>query len=197
VQISQVIESAVSGFQFRDGIEPSADGNVAVLQVKDIRDGSDIRRENLARVRIEKDIEPYTLKSGYVLFLSRGHRPIATALVDPPPNTIVPNYFYIIRPKPTVLPGYLAWVINSAQAQAQLQLVNKGSHMPMVSKTDFLQLEIDVPPLDVQKTIVALDELSRREQQLSDELLATKRKLIEHLCVRAASGQTGKDHQNG
>ena len=65
--------------------------------------------------------------------------------------------------------------------------------MPMVSKSDFLQLDIDLPPVDVQRTIVALTYLSRREQLLSDELLTKKRNLIEQLCARAASGRAGKD----
>lgn len=193
MNITQVIESAVTGYQFRDRIEPSAGGNVAVLQVKDLKDGGEVRREDLALIRIEKDIEPYSVKPGDVLFLSRGQRLFATALADPPHNMIVPNYFYILRPRAVVLAGYLAWFINSPKAQTQLRLVHTGSHMPMVSKSDFLQLEIDLPPLGMQRTIVALDELSRREQRLSDELLSKKRNLIEQVCARAASGRARKD----
>lgn len=193
MKIARLIESAVTGYQFRGRIEPSANGNVAVLQVKDLKDGGEIRIEDLAMIQVDKDIESYAVKPGDVLFLSRGHNLFATTLADPPPNMIVPNYFYILRPKPVVLPAYLAWFINSPKAQTQLRLVHTGSHMPMVSKSDFLQLEIDVPPLSVQGTIVALDELSRREQRLSDELLSKKRNLIEQLCARAASGRAGKD----
>ena len=194
MNITQVIESAVTGYQFRDRIEPSADGNVAVLQVKDLRDGGEVCREDLALIRIDKDVGPYSVKPGDVLFLSRGQHLFATTLADPPPNTIVPNYFYILRPRPVVLPAYLAWFINSPKAQEQLRLVHTGSHMPMVSKSDFLQLDIDLPPLDAQRTIVALDGLARREQRLSNELLAKKRQLIDQLCVRAASGRVEKDH---
>lgn len=193
MKITQVIESAVTGFQFRGRIEPHPDGNVAVLQVKDLKDGGELRREDLALIRFDKDVEAYSIQPGDVLFLSRGQNLFATALAEPPHDMIVPNYFYILRPKPVVLPAYLAWFINSPKAQAQLRLVHTGSHMPMVSKSDFLQLEIDLPPLSVQETIVALDELSRREQRLSDELLSKKRNLIEILCAQAASGRDGKD----
>lgn len=194
VKITELIESAVTGYQFRDRIEPSADGNVAVLQVKDLKDGGEVRREDLVQVQIEKDITRYSVNPGDVLFLSRGSRLFAIFLADPPRDTIVPNYFYILRPRPVVLPAYLAWFINSPNAQSQLRLVHTGTHMPMVSKSDFLRLHVDVPPLDVQRTIVALDQLSQREQRLSDQLLSKKRSLIEHISARAASRRAGKDH---
>ncbi len=194
MKLTRVIESAVTGYQFRGRIEPQPDGNVAVLQVKDLKDGGGIRREDLVLIHIAKEVGPQRVRPGDVLFLSRGQRLFATAVLDPPPNTIVPNYFYILRPRPVVLPAYLAWFVNSPKAQAQLRLVHTGTHMPMVSKSDFMQLEIDVPPLNVQENIVALDDLARREQALSDELLSKKRELVEQLCARAASGRAKKDH---
>ncbi len=192
MRITKVVESITTGFQFRGRVEPDPNGNVAVLQVKDLKDGGTVRPADLVTVRIDKDFEQYMVRPGDVLFLSRGHRLSAVVVGDLPRNIIVPNYFYILRPKPVVVPEYLAWFINSAKAQAQLRLVQTGSHMPIVAKSEFSQLEIDLPPLDVQQLIVGVDGLARQEQLLLTELLATKKQLIDQICVRAASGRAGK-----
>lgn len=196
VKITSVVESIDTGFQFRGRVEPDAKGNVAVLQVKDLKDGdrarARARADELVNVRIEKDIGPYRVRPGDVLFLSRGHRLFAVAMVEVFGDIIVPNYFYILRPKPTVVPSYLAWFINSAKAQAQLKLVHKGTHMPIVAKSDFSQLQIDLPPLDVQQAVVTVDDLARQEHRLLSELLDTRRKLIDHICARAANGRARK-----
>jgi hypothetical protein len=192
VKITSVVESIDTGFQFRGRVEPDAKGNVAVLQVKDLKDGARLDAAALVNVRIEKDIELYRVRPGDVLFLSRGHRLIATAVDDISGDIIVPSYFYVLRPKPLVLPKYLAWAINAPKVQAQLKLVHKGTHMPIVSKADFSQLRIDLPSLDVQRQIVALDELARHEQRLLVELFDTKRKLIDQVCARAANGRVKK-----
>jgi hypothetical protein len=184
-----------SGYQFRGRVEHDPAGEVAVLQVKDLKgaayggDAQHVSRESLIHIKADKNYSHFFIRPGDVLFLSRGHRVFATALSDPPPETVVPNYFYMVRPKDeTVLPGYLAWYINSPRAQNQLKLVHAGSHMPLVSMADFAELKIDVPPLAVQQNIVALADLARRERQLMGELTATKQQLIEFICSRAATG---------
>jgi hypothetical protein len=193
VKITSVVQSIDTGFQFRGRVEPHTRGNVAVLQVKDLKVGARFRATVLVSVRIDKDIEPYRVRPGNVLFLSRGHRLSAVAVEeDTDGDIIVPNYFYILRPKPSIVPAYLAWFINSAKSQEQLRLVHKGTHMPIVAKSDFMQLQIDLPSLDVQQRIVAVDGLARREQRLLLELLDTKKTLINQVCAQAASGRARK-----
>jgi hypothetical protein len=185
-----------AGYQFRGRVEHDPAGEIAVLQVKDLKGAGDgvadaqhVCRESLVRVKAEKNFSRFFVRPGDVLFLSRGHRVFATALADPPPETVVPNYFYIVRPlSETLLPAYLAWYINAPRAQAQLKLVHAGSHMPLVSQTDFAELEIAVPPLDVQRRIVALADLARQEERLMHELITAKHQLVETICSRAVRG---------
>ena len=192
MKVSHIAEIS-SGYQFRGRVQPDAAGNVAVLQVKDLKDGDmlpRIDRAALATVHFEKDPSKYLLEPGDVLFLSRGHRVFAAAIGDVPANVIIPNYFYRLRPKRSagsVLPEYLAWYLNSPKAQAQIKLVHAGSHMPVVALNDFNDLLIEVPPVAVQKSIVAVASLARREQQLLRELLELKQRLIDHVCVLAVS----------
>lgn len=201
MKLSQIADIS-AGYQFRGRLQPDAAGNLAVLQVKDVKnDGlpACIDRRSLSTVTFEKDASRYMLVPGDVLFLSRGHRLFATVFNDVPPHVIVPNYFYRLRAKLTgtasdvVLPEYLAWYLNSPKAQAQLKLVHAGSHMPVVALNDFVDLRIDMPPLTIQKSIVAVAALAQREQQLMRELLDVKKKLVDKVCALAVSkSKSGK-----
>ncbi|HTV48650.1 MAG TPA: restriction endonuclease subunit S [Phycisphaerae bacterium] len=192
------LASIQAGYQFRRRIEPSEDGNASVIQVNDLKENHDLKSRRLARVKLAKGTESYRVQDGDVLFLSRGHKLFATAIANPPPDAIVPNYFYIIRPKTEyVLPEYLAWYINQPKTQSHLAPVRAGTYMPIVAKSDFSELEIEVPPIPVQRIIVALAELARRELSLLHNLQESRQQLIEQLCMQAAMRPTMKGKNNG
>jgi restriction endonuclease S subunit len=177
----------LSGFQFRGRVEPDPRGDVAVIQVKDIVAGQPLRLEELTRVKIEKEIENYSVTKGDILFLSRGQRLNATLIDQPLHRTIAPGYFFIVRPDPSaIVPAYLAWFINQEPAQNQLKPSHAGTHMPMVPMSAFRELRIDVPPLSTQQTIVRLSELAEQEHRLVAELQDVRDTLLQHICLRAA-----------
>lgn len=191
------IASVRSGFQFRGPIVPDPSGKVRLIQIDDAADGRPLRGDHLTTVRLDRDPAPYLVAAGDVLFLSRGHRSFARAIVEPLRDTITYSYFFIARPKSdAVLPAYLAWYINQPPAQEFLRQARTGTHMPLVPMAAFVRLSIMVPPLDVQRGIVAVAELAGRERWLLDELHQAREKMIQQVCLRAASGFAGKGHQS-
>jgi len=102
-----------------------------------------------------------------VLFLDRGHRLDAVAVPELPPNTIATGYSFILRPNLRVmLPEYLAWSLNQPDSRASLRPFHRGGHIPMVSRSDVEELRIQVPPLDVQRRILTLNNLLDQEHRL-------------------------------
>jgi hypothetical protein len=159
---------------------------VRVIQIKDIPDRHRLRADELDEVDLYHDPGPYEVRQGDVLFLVRGHNPFATPVVDPVNCTIAAGYFVIIRAKSdAVTPEYLAWYMNQPDFQSALKPLMRGSHMPLVTKSDVESLAVRVPPMDVQRTIVALDGLARREQELL-AALASKRAELHQAINRAA-----------
>jgi restriction endonuclease S subunit len=61
--------------------------------------------------------------------------------------------------------------------------------MAFVPKEALATLPVDLPPSDVQHSIVALDALLRRERRLTDELLEQRARLVQTLTKRAAAGK--------
>ncbi len=182
------IASIRAGYQFRGKVEPDPDGNVAVVQIKDIEDRRRLNTSSLARVAFDRPVEQYIVGRGDVLFLSRGHRQFATAIDADLRDTIAAGYFYILRTNNgSVRPDFLAWYLNQQPMQDKFKQVAKGSHMPFVSMAEFQELQIPVPSLDVQARIVALAELAEREQGLLAELASRRAELVQCLSLGAAN----------
>jgi restriction endonuclease S subunit len=185
------IANIQSGYQFRGKVEPDTDGNVALLQIKDIEDRRRITPETIDRIDFEKAYDQYLIHPGDVLFLSRGHKQFALAIEEEMPDTIASGYFYILRLVTDHLrPAFLAWYINQAPFQAQLAQLSQGSHMPFVSKNEFQDLPVPIPALELQDTIVALFELAEQEHSILTELAEKRSALIQSLTLAAAAHAT-------
>ena len=182
------------GYQFRGKVLPDAEGNVQVIQIKDIAADLRIDVADLTPVKLDRP-EPYLAQQGDVLFLSRGRRLYAALVPAVAPNTIATGYFFIMRPKlGVVLPFYLAWSLNQGDFQESLRPCLRGSHIPMVSKVDVQELRITVPPLDVQRRISKLNDLLDEERRLSAIIEQKRSALIQAVSHKLMLGQLeGKD----
>jgi hypothetical protein len=176
-----------SGYQFREKIVSDPDAPIGVVQIKDIEDRRRLNPATLDRVVLDRDPRPYMTTAGDVLFLSRGHRQFAVPVEVPLRDTVASSYFYILRPAaPNVVPEYLAWYLNQAPMQEIFKSLAKGTHMPFVSKTEFQDLEIPLPSVEVQRRITAVAELAQREQDLLAEFSKKRYQLIQSLTIAAA-----------
>jgi hypothetical protein len=178
--------SIQTGYQFRGKIEPVEEGTHRVIQPKDIDDRGRLQEQGLDRVTPKRDVDPFLVRPGDVLFLSRGSRPVAVSVVEPLEATFASSYFFLVRPvQGLVRPRYLAWAINVA-LRPQVATLMQGTHVPQVSIADFGDLPVDLPPLGVQDQIVALDDLGRRERHLAEEVARRRAELVRLACIRAS-----------
>ncbi len=174
------------GYQFRGKVESNDRPNVRVIQIKDLTPGRRLRVDELAAVRLERP-EPYLVRQGDVLFLSRGHRLYAAAIAEPVEDVIATGYFFILRLETkTVDPIYLEWYLNAPIFQERLRPLMRGSHMPLVSKSDFQELSIHVPDSETQARIVGLNQLFEHQKQLELELQEKRAELFRAVCETAA-----------
>ena len=166
------------GYQFRGKVEPDPAGTVRVIQIRDIDSNCRIRGEDLVTVKLDRQEAGFS-QQGDVLFLARGNRQFATLVAEGLENTIASGYFFIVRPKSgKVHPGYIAWWINQPEFQESLRPYVRGSNMRIVSKSDFRDMPILLPPLAVQEKIVTLNDLLSRESHLLMNLNAKRTALV-------------------
>ncbi len=167
------------GYQFRGKVKPDPAGVVRVIQIKDVDAHRQVNVLGLDRVMIDKP-EPYLVQPADVLFLSRGHRLYPVVVPEVEPNTIATGYFFILTPNTHfVLPEYLAWSLNQPGFQESLKPYHRGSHIPMVSRTDVEDLQIQVPPLEVQQRVLTLNELLERERRLFTSIQEKRSLLVQ------------------
>jgi restriction endonuclease S subunit len=178
-----------TGYQFRGKVEPAEDANVAVIQIKDIDDRLNVRLDDLLPVRVDNP-EPYLVSQGDVLFLSRGHRQYAAMISESVKDTIATGYFFILHPdERRIRPEFLAWSINQPEFQDALRPFTRGSHMPLVSKTDFQDLTILLPSMAVQDRILALNQLVDRERDLTAALQQKRGELVQAVSRDLLTGR--------
>lgn len=176
--LEEIAEMRV-GYQFRGKVTADPRGTVRVVQIKDVAPDLRIQVDDLTPVAVDR-AEPYLIREEDVLFLGRGHRLYGTIVPEVPPNTIATGFFFILRADPAVIaPEYLAWALNQRDFQEAIRPFHRGSHMPMISRSDLAAVAIDVPPLRVQHDVLRLNRLLDEELRLMEAIGRQRSRLVE------------------
>jgi hypothetical protein len=181
-----------TGFTARGRLDPAEHGNVLALQLRDVTPSGAIVFNNLTLIHLDPVPEKYLVRTGDVVFRSRGERTTA-AVIDAsfpgPALAVLP--LMILRPDPQVLSGaYLAWAINQEPAQRHFEESAQGTSLRMVSRSSLEALKIAVPSLETQQRILQLDALAKRERDLAEQLTLKQHELIRRLLVERAGKRT-------
>ncbi len=176
------------GLSFRSRIEPDADGNVAVIQMRDLTEDNKLDYRTLTTVNINGIDERHLVECKDLIFRSRGRTTTAAIIDQEPGQAVVAAPLFLIRAtSEKVLPEYLYWFINLSSSQAFLHSRATGTMMIMIGKSALDALEIPLPNLETQKQIVALADLLNTEQRLMKNLAEQKEKLVKAIQMRLAT----------
>ena len=175
------------GYQFRGKIEADPKGTYRVIQIRDFDEFQNLQVTDLCKVTLKYDAERYIVNKGDILFLARGHRNYAIPIKDSLEDTIAASCFFILRLKnENILSEYLAWFIKQAPAQAYMHnIARRGTHMPMVPKSAFEDMPVNIPDIETQKTIIELDNLLVKERSLLNQLQEKRTQFIKTVCLNA------------
>jgi len=154
------------GYSFRGRLETDAEGDVAVIQMKDIDDANLLHPEGLARIHMPDLKDRHLVRAGDLL--------LAAPMLLIRPNTEL------------VEPAYLQWFINHPATQAALAGRAAGTAVKMIGKGVLDSLEVALPPLERQRLIVEVAQFSSREAALLEELRGRRKALIEGILLREA-----------
>ena len=181
------IASVQIGLAFRSRIEPEADG-VAVIQMRDLTEDNKLSHHDLTTVKVDGLSDHHLVKRKDLIFRSRGQTTTAT-IVDTEigPAVVAAPLLRIRVTSKHVLPEYLCWFVNQPLAQAFLHSRATGTAMTLIGKSALDALEVPLPDLETQERIVALADLSNKEQKLMRELAEKKEKLVNGIQMRLAT----------
>ena len=164
-----------AGYSFRSRLDSMETGSVAVIQMKDLTSHNEVCCDELTRVDMDLPKEHHLVRSGDLVFRSRGLTSNSALLVDDPGNAVLAAPLLRIRVTSTsLLPEYLNWYISQLPAQSYLTSCSEGTALKMISKQSLENLEVFVPSIARQQLVVAMASLAAEEQRIM-RLLAEKR----------------------
>jgi len=174
----------MAGHPFRESIQNALDGDVAVVQMKDVDPEKGLDNANLYRVHLTGRKQPDYLQHGDILFIGRGYRIFAVFVDQNLENTVAGSHFFIIRTKQNrqdVSPDYLAWYINHKQAQRYFSQYVAGTSLPHINRTVLENLPIILPPLEVQEYMIRAHDCRLKEKALLEALIEKKKLFLDGL----------------
>lgn len=177
------------GYPFRSRLEHDPQGDVAVIQMKDIDDANLLHAEDAIRVELPKGKTHHLLRVGDLLFRSRGRSNGAAQVLGGIGAAVLSAPMLLIRPH-GVLPAYLCWYLNAPATQAQLASMAEGTSVRMISAEALKALDVPLPPKAAQQRIVQAATLAEREQSLMAEIATKRQQLTTHILMQYAQKAT-------
>lgn len=166
--------------------KPSGTGELVYLQARHF-DESGLLLHSLYPDLMPEDVsEKHILKDGDVLFAAKGTKNFAAVYENRNMAAVASTSFFVIRiTENQVLPEYLAWYLNNQSTQALLKGKATGTAMPSISKHVLENLEIPVPSIQTQKTILEIHQLRIREKALKQDIETLREKQIQQQIIKA------------
>lgn len=165
------------------------DDGVPFVQGRHLR-GGDLDTTDLASGAVPaRSFEEARLKSGDVLIDTRGATNWAATVGEADKPTFAVLDLAIVRLKgAAILPAYLTLFLNLPTTQAALSARRSTATIPRLGLGPLKELEVPIPALNTQKTLVALDGERREQSKLKKKLGEAQDRLTDEILRLAAEG---------
>jgi hypothetical protein len=167
-----------TGYTFRGKIKEDPQGEVRVLQIKDIKGRREVLTEQLPRMQWQGAGVPPLLVAGDIVLPARGDYYHA-ALADGAAPIVATSQLFVLHPSnKTVTAEFLSWYLNQPAAQNYFRANRTGTSISMLSRQVLGALSVPVPTLAIQHKIVALRLLLEREKNITEQLLHNRQQMF-------------------
>jgi len=173
-----------AGYPFRTTVDEVPGGDVHVIQMKDVSPDLGVEWSGVIRTRLAGRKQPDWIVDGDILFAAKGARFYAACVAAALPNAVcVPAFFHLrVRPETALDPEFLAWQINQPPCQRQLLQAAEGSSQLSIRRAVLEQLVLAVPPIAVQRRIVALAGLAVQERLALQRLIHNREQQLQAIA---------------
>ncbi len=180
-----------TGYSFRTRLEPTENGSVFVIQMKDLLSNNTVNCTELARIDVDFVKKHPFAKEGDLIFRSRGKSSTTAIITENPGKAIVAAPLLKVRiTKPElVLPEYLNWYISQREAQSFLASRAKNTAQKVVSKRDLEDMDVFLPDMRTQELIVESAALANKESLILNQLTEKRNQKLSALLMNLAKGE--------
>ena len=164
--------------------KPYGNGELVYLQSKHFDEYGQLHSVLRPDLVAEGISEKHLLKDGDVLFAAKGTKNFAAVFENYNEPSIASTSFFVIRPiDKNVLPQYLAWFLNNHSTQTLLKGQAIGTSIASISKQVLENLEITVPNIETQKSILQITKLRNKEKSLKQKIETLREKQIQQIIL--------------
>jgi hypothetical protein len=173
------IFSVFSGPTLRQSTSDLPEGPIAVLQMKDVSFQGFTVGSAPNKISDIGFHPHHYLKKGDILFLRAGANNFAVYYDGRFPLAVASSMFFVLRPlRSDVLSEYVALFLNQPTAQAKIHPVKAGTSVTNVTKAMLEQLNVPLPPIEMQKKIVEAHHQLQLEKAISEDIISNKSMLL-------------------
>jgi restriction endonuclease S subunit len=166
--------------------KPSGIGELVYLQSKHFDEYGQLHSVLHPDLVAEGISEKHLLKEGDVLFAAKGTKNFATVFENHNEPSVASTSFFVLRPTDNkILPEYLSWFLNHPETQILIKDKARGTAIPSIRKTVLEDLEISIPSIEKQRTVIQLSALVRKENELRMSILQQRKQLIQQQIINA------------
>lgn len=178
------IANIISGYTFRGSIENELNGDIYVLQAKNIVLNNNVSDTNeFTKINSDSLRNPCFLEYNDILIVSRGSGIgsfRSTIFTSHKNNVITSSSVHTIRISDvTVLPKYVSLYLNSSKGQKAInKIVTGSSYIQSILVKNLSDLEIPIPSPHDQKLIIALNENMKKQEKIIERKQEIKQNII-------------------
>ncbi|WP_336993948.1 restriction endonuclease subunit S [Lelliottia amnigena] len=166
-----------SGHTLRGAITPDPEGDVRLLQIKDLDEDWQFNDKALPTVVWEQRIAPPFLEQGEIVVAARGNRNLAVVYRGQVP-VVATSQFLIIslkRNEREIIPEYLCWLLNHPMIQQWFH--RSGTNIQLITKSALLDVDIPVTPIETQLQLIKLQRVWQQEDNIISKLQINRHQL--------------------
>jgi len=168
------IAEITTGYPFRGKISEMSRATSTAVQMKDIINGQKIDWRSTTQTALTGKRSPDWLKPSDILFAARGNNNYAVMVEHDIADrqAVAAPHFYVIQSKHrSVLPEYLAWLLNQAPSQRYFRGEAEGTLTKSIRRRVLENTPVAIPTQERQHTIVNMAKTLKQEQQLIQQLI--------------------------
>jgi hypothetical protein len=163
--------SNISSIQTGVFAKTSKAGDWVYLQSRHFDEAGNLQQELHPDLPAGSVNPKHLLQAGDVLFAAKGTKNFAAVYEAHNAEAVASTSFFVIRLHGgQVIPAYLAWFLNHPNTQQALKGQAIGSNIVSISKAVLENLEIAIPSITVQKTILQVHALRQHERALKQRI---------------------------
>ena len=160
------------------------------LTLRALSDAGTIQHTELEQYYSREVLDPelFTMVDDVVVRLCTPINPVL--IQNGQVGILIPSQLAAIRIKnsSTLMPSYLRWYLSQGSILDALQAAEHGTAQRTIKVKSLLDLDLDLPPLQIQEQIAEIDTLSRRREALYRELIYQERLHAEYAIERIVGG---------